>query len=660
MTPAHKYRRVLLSSVLLLSFLSWAHVRSFGAESLDETFSRARSELQATLAGPNERKVEALRRCIEQFEQIIRQDSARKYSDRCTYLIAQSHHRIHDITHGRDDLKAAKEGYKAVVQKFPTSPLADDAQYLTGILSMSDDPAQAYIEFCKVGIYFPKGDMRSKALKMTAHLGEKLGYAEWKKKDRAAGSRNVTAGSPPSGLQCAIATRPASGAQTGSGGNPGAGSFLSESQPASLSVSSGASSASASGGKRKSSGSTSRTCADPSSGRPGSTLNQLKRVQHWSGPDFTRVVLYMSDPVTFKEQTTQADPRTQQPGRISLDLKNCVLTSKVNRRIRVMDTFLREVHSTQVNESQAKVVLDTEPIHSYRIFSMADPVRLVIDVRGRKQKTESQTASPCPAPAASGRTGAVPKATGGKTPVSTPDLARQLCLGVKRIVLDPGHGGKDKGAISPNKCYEKDITLAIAKELKEVLEAETGCEVILTRARDRFLSLEERTAIANTQKADLFISIHTNAHENRSLHGVETYFLNLSKDKESARVAALENATSTKKISDLEAILQDLMLHTKINESSQLASEVQRQIIGKLRSRYDGIRDLGIKQAPFYVLLGAEMPSILIETAFLTNEREELRLKDRNFQQNLARAISAGIGSYIRQMKSFAKAGDQS
>jgi N-acetylmuramoyl-L-alanine amidase len=241
-----------------------------------------------------------------------------------------------------------------------------------------------------------------------------------------------------------------------------------------------------------------------------------------------------------------------------------------------------------------------------------------------------------------------------------PSLARQLALGVRCIVLDPGHGGKDKGAVGPDNVYEKDITLALAKRLKGALEAGTGCGVILTRTRDTYVSLEQRTAVANANKADLFISLHTNAHTDKSLHGIETYHLNLSSDKESARVAAMENATSTKKISDLESILHNLMLNTKISESSSFASEVQAHMVRKLSSNYDGVRDLGTKQAPFYVLVGAEMPSILIETAFISNKHEERLLSDQSFQNNLCSAISLGVESFIRQMKGYARAGDRS
>lgn len=639
--PQRGVLRAFLFAVVLVSSLGWAKVRLFAAESGDQAFKTARSDFMAAVAiEQKDRKIEALRQCINKFEQIVKRDGSGKSSDKCFYMIAQCHHRIHDLTHGMEDLKAARENYRTVVQRFPSSPLADDAQFLTGILYMAEDPAQAYIEFSKVGIYFPKGDMRPKAEQMMAQLEKRLGYDKGKKSGSSGEnvSSRVQKGRPNSASS-------ASGAS-------------------SLSISSGASLKSAQrGAGALSVASSSRSLGARAEQKSNSTLNKLKRIQHWSGPDYTRVVLYMSDPVTFKEQTTQADPKSRQPGRICLDLKNCVLTSKVRAQIEVMDSFLREIHSAQIDGVQARVVLDTEPIESYRIFSMADPFRLVIDIRGRKSKPELpahpvETAR-APHPASDPQHPPAPLTLPPKLPSSAPSLAKQLGLGVRRIVIDPGHGGRDKGAISADKVYEKDITLAIAKELKSVLEAQTGCEVVLTRSSDRYLSLEERTAIANTKKADLFISIHTNAHEDRSLHGVETYFLNLSKDKESARVAALENATTSKKISDLETILQDLMLHTKINESSHLASDVQCHIVEKLKSCYDGVHNLGIKQAPFYVLLGAEMPSILIETAFLTNQREEQRLKDSTFRENLAKGISAGICDYIRQMKGFAKAGDR-
>jgi len=395
-------------------------------------------------------------------------------------------------------------------------------------------------------------------------------------------------------------------------------------------------------------------------------VSQLERVNHVTGEEYTRVVLYTNGPVPFEQQITHADPKVNQSAKIAVLLRDCVLNPKLPIEEPDKDPFLKRVHAQQLEGAQSRVTLDVDSIDAYRIFSLSDPFRVIVDVRGKKpDQTESSSRKVASDREESGteEPKTVMKASResrqdqGKPSVS-PSLAQQLALDVKRIVIDPGHGGKDKGAIGPNKVYEKDIVLAIAKSLKKTLEERTDCEVFLTRTHDRFVSLEERTAIANAKKADLFISIHTNAHEDKSLHGIETYFLNLAKDKESARVAAFENATSAKKISDLEKILHDLMLNTKVNESRQLAKEVHKNLVRNLKTDYQNVRDLGTKQAPFYVLLGAEMPSILIESAFITNEMEESRLRDKTYQDNIATAITAGIQSYIQQMRTFASVGE--
>jgi N-acetylmuramoyl-L-alanine amidase len=231
-------------------------------------------------------------------------------------------------------------------------------------------------------------------------------------------------------------------------------------------------------------------------------------------------------------------------------------------------------------------------------------------------------------------------------------LAKQLALGVRRIVVDPGHGGKDPGALGYLKgVREKDITLSISKKVSKKLQEQLGYEVLMTRSRDVYLTLEERTAFANTKNADLFISIHTNAHRNRDAYGMETYFLNLATDDDAIRVAAMENATSAKNISDLQTILSDLMQNAKINESSRLAASVQTAMYGKLKGKYKSVKNLGVKQAPFYVLLGAQMPAILVETSFISNPRECKRLVDPRYQDHLADAIVAGVQRYIREMQ---------
>ena len=189
--------------------------------------------------------------------------------------------------------------------------------------------------------------------------------------------------------------------------------------------------------------------------------------------------------------------------------------------------------------------------------------------------------------------------------------------------------------------------MQIAKKLAATLRDRLQCTVLLTRSTDKKLTLEERTAIANTKRADLFISLHCNAAKNRRLKGIETYILNLATDDQAIAVAARENATSKKNISDLEYILSDLMKHAKIEDSTRLANVVHNSFIKGMRKKYSGVADLGVKQAPFYVLLGARMPSILVETSFLSNKEECRRLMSDAYQTTLANAITDGVEKYI-------------
>lgn len=197
--------------------------------------------------------------------------------------------------------------------------------------------------------------------------------------------------------------------------------------------------------------------------------------------------------------------------------------------------------------------------------------------------------------------------------------------------------------------YEKDVVLAIAQRVAAKIRDDLGIEAVLTRTGDRYLSLEERTAFANTHHADLFVSIHTNASSNHRARGIETYFLNLATDDESIRVAAMENATSTKNISDIQSILNDLLNNAKINESRHLAEFVQDSLIARMNQRgYSRIENKGVKQAPFYVLIGARMPSILVETSFISNREECRRLVASAYQNHLTESIVQGLRGYIR------------
>ncbi len=225
-------------------------------------------------------------------------------------------------------------------------------------------------------------------------------------------------------------------------------------------------------------------------------------------------------------------------------------------------------------------------------------------------------------------------------------LAEQLGLKVRRVVIDAGHGGHDSGAVSRKGLKEKDVTLAISQKLARELR-NRGLEVVLTRDDDRYLKLEDRAQMANTARGDLFISIHCNSAPTSKLRGIETYTLNTSADRYSIRLAARENASSEKGISDLQFILADLATKANTEESSRLANQVQKNLVGHLSRHYKQVKNLGTKEALFYVLLGTKMPAILVETAFLSHPEEAKRLGSTKYQDDVARAIAEGVEEFL-------------
>jgi N-acetylmuramoyl-L-alanine amidase len=229
-------------------------------------------------------------------------------------------------------------------------------------------------------------------------------------------------------------------------------------------------------------------------------------------------------------------------------------------------------------------------------------------------------------------------------------LARQLGLGVSRIVIDPGHGGHDPGAQS-NGVNESELTLDVAMRLSRLLQKEPGVDVVMTRDTDMFIPLEERTAIANREGADLFLSIHANASRNPKARGVETYFLNFASNPDAEAVAARENSTSGRAMHSLPDIVRAIALNNKIDESRDFADMVQRSMVHRLSTRNKQLKDLGVKQAPFVVLIGAAMPSVLAEISFVTNKPEGQLLKSSNYRQQIAEALLEAVLRYQQSLK---------
>ena len=384
-----------------------------------------------------------------------------------------------------------------------------------------------------------------------------------------------------------------------------------------------------------------------------STGAELTGVRFWSNPGYTRVVLDLSAPVQFLSNLLAGNPGKGLTPRLYVDLVGTVPAPGLTDTTSVDDGLLRQIRSGRPAEERTRVVLDLVSFKDYKVFPLDDPFRIVIDVIGDGTPTlEPNLPSLSPLPANDGISRILESAP-AERPVRLHIPPRGNNT-LRRIVVDAGHGGKDPGAVGPGGSLEKDVTLALARELARRLEKDLGCEVVMTRDGDVFLPLEERTAIANKVGADLFISLHANASTKGSVYGIETYYLNFSKNDQAVAVAARENGTSLKQVGDLELILLDLMANSKINESSRLAAEIQNSLVAVLNRNYRSIRDLGVRQGPFYVLLGATMPSVLVESAFISHPREESRLKDPAFRARTADAIVRGVRNYATALKMLA------
>ena len=369
----------------------------------------------------------------------------------------------------------------------------------------------------------------------------------------------------------------------------------------------------------------------------------------WSNPEYTRIVVNVGHERDYSHRLLNKDPDINKPfQRLYVDVEQTRLGRGIAEHTPINDNLLIQARAGQYLPHTVRVVVDIKSFENYKVFSLKDPFRIVIDVWGKGSNGSPPISSP-PVVADSEKSEPKKKSTGLTTDnLQSSNITRQFALGVRKIVIDPGHGGSDPGAPGyyPNQ-WEKDLVLKIAKRLAAILRDRLKLTVLLTRTEDKKLTLEERTAIANTQRADLFISLHCNAAKNKNLKGIETYFLNLATDSQAIAVAARENATSEKNISDLDYILSDLMKNAKIEESTRLSNIVHQNFVKGMKAKYSGITDLGVKQAPFYVLLGARMPSILVETSFISHKIEGKRLMEDAYQKAVCEAIADGIEKYI-------------
>ena len=375
---------------------------------------------------------------------------------------------------------------------------------------------------------------------------------------------------------------------------------------------------------------------------------EIVSLRNFTHANFTRVVL---DIGRLREYTFG---ELRDPGRVYVDVLQAKLNPILqNQSYPVKGDYVSQIRISQKTPSTVRLVVEVDfsRIQSYRVFHLFDPFRLVIDVYPHGAPGEAPAAAEAKPPPPGDRAKPEPKpaVTAGAAANGT-SLARQLGLGVRTVVIDPGHGGPRPGTIGRSGLQEKEINLAVALALRRMLRDEGGLEAVLTRESDVDVGLDDRTVIANQRRADLFVSIHTNAHRDRKRGGVETFYLNVSPDPSVIELAAAENATSTKNIGQMKTILEQIVRNSKVQESIDLAEKIQRNLVRSLSKELPGVKSLGVKGGPFWVLIGGEMPSVLVEISHLSNAREEAKLKTAKYRELAARGIYEGIMEYVRSL----------
>ncbi len=433
--------------------------------------------------------------------------------------------------------------------------------------------------------------------------------------------------------------------------------------------------------------------------------SRLRDVRFWSLGEVTRIAIETDGVVEYRAERVDSPPRIffdleqtrRQPGQRGVET------------IPVNDAFLSRIRVAQTQPGVVRIVLDLLRPAEYSISQLRHPDRLIIELRAsstpgqqplqqqpqlpgtepvaipdpppqtppavappvssaaeprpkqQEPPVRKQPAQTAPSQASGSKLAQTTKPEAPEAPAAVASkrdshgqrtLIRALGLKLQRVVVDPGHGGHDTGTISRTGVIEKELVLDLAKRLGTLIEERLGAEVVYTRADDTFVPLEDRTALAMAQHADLFLSIHVNSSRSPRIAGPETFYLNFTTDQSAMDVAARENATAGRTISDYPELVEKIALNEKVNESRELAGIIQRALFaGLMRGR--GYRDRGVKKAPFVVLIGAQIPSVLAEVAFLSNPRDESLLKRPDYRQRVAEALFKGVSQYADTLSRY-------
>ena len=546
-------------------------------------------------------------RIIEDFESFVSDHPDHARAPAALYNAGQLAWSLYKVSRVAADLRLSRTLFRRLADEYPESSLADDGLFLNGriLLEHGGDPKEAYAKFQMVVERFPEGDMAPKAREMLGRLSDH--------------APKPTAVDPREGPASTLARGPTVVARAGAW-----------------------------------------------QGRASDGIAVVGEPSLDNFEGLVRVLVPVSTTVRHRKGEVPADESRGLPRRIYVDLKPASLEAPAFE-VSVDEGYVTRARVGQFSPNIVRIVFELRANKPLAAFPLLAEGSMVIDITSPDAPASDPIALVTSGPSEQDGDAVEPSSGGsgdaeaGSVDVgSTRDirehlgsvhevpLSVQAGLKVRRVVIDPGHGGHDVGAVGPTGLQEKEVVLSISKKLGEKLTAH-GLEVVYTRTEDVFVPLEARTAVANDERADLFISIHANATTRRARRGVTTYYLDVTSDRYSMRLAARENATTERSVGELQLILADLATRHNTDESARLATRIQDTLVHTLSAQYSDVHDLGVRYALFFVLLGARMPSVLVETSFISNPEEEKRLASEEYRDHVAEGIFQGILAFLEE-----------
>ena len=531
---------------------------------------------------------------IKKFESVYKNHFPSNEAYKAIFTTGDLYEQLFSISRRDKDLDAALEAYQKTVKEFKPDRLTDDALYRQGEIFFSRGKYVAALNsFEKVSTLIPKGDVAAKARSRIPNVRSFVPKGDLVKQVSLKETKNTSYSKENSSLT---------------------------------------------GGKKL----------------------ILKKIDYKVGSDSFRVVVYTSEAVTFSQG------RLSKPERVYINFKETQLADSVAKEIKIGSRFLKGLRLSQLDKENTRLVVDLNESNNLKIGVWSEGHKLFVELSNKKApdvKVASKSKIPFTKKIASKPKIPSTKAVNFDKKVKHNKEPRKVAVKVSKkrsfpvvnkklplIVVDAGHGGSDLGAKGYRGIQEKNVNLAIALRLKDILTSRYKYRVILTRGDDTFIPLPGRGKIANDNNADVFVSVHANAAPRRAAHGIETYYLGQGHSEEAKATAARENGKLVKSVKDDETqeILASMISTTKINKSSRLAGNIQNQLYQSMRKKYSGVKNLGVKEGPFFVLHDTNMASVLVEVGFVTNPREESRLKQSSYLDRLASSIAKGVSKFVQ------------